>query len=55
MVVVRDGGGGDWRGWDEVGSVHLSSQRNRLKMRGLWCRVILVRLGDEPGWCFALN
>ena len=34
-----------WRGeryWAEVGAVHLSDQRNRLKVRGLWFRVMLV-------------
>ena len=31
----------------EVDPVHLSGQRNRLKMWGLWCRVMLV---DCCGW-----
>ena len=28
--------------WGEVGTVHLSGQRNRLKGRGQWYRVMLV-------------
>ena len=28
--------------WGEVGTVHLSSQRNRLKKWGLWCGVMLL-------------
>ena len=31
----------------EVGTVHLLDQRNRLKVRGMWCRVVLV---DCCGW-----
>ena len=30
------------RHWGEVGAVHLSGQRNRLKVKGLWCRVMLM-------------
>ena len=35
-------GGGGVRHWGEVGAVHLSGQRNRLKVKGLWCRVMLM-------------
>ena len=35
------------RYWDEVGAAHLSDQRNRLTVRGLWCRDMLV---DCCGW-----
>ena len=35
--------GGVWeRYWSEEGAVHLSGQRSRLKVWGLWCRVMLV-------------
>ena len=42
----------EWKGggyWGEVGAVHLSCQKNRLKARerGLWCRVMLR---DCCGW-----
>ena len=34
---------GVWeRYWGEEGAVHLSGQRNSLKVWGLWCRVMLV-------------
>ena len=39
--------GGEERYWSEVGAVHLSDQINRLKVRGLWWRVMLV---DCCGW-----
>ena len=38
---------GGERYWGKVGAVHLSGQRNRLKVRGLWCWVMLV---DYCGW-----
>ena len=41
------GGGGGGRYWSEVGAVHLSDQINRLKVWGLWWRVMLV---DCCGW-----
>ena len=40
----------EWKGEiyrGEVGTVHLSGQRKRLKVQGLWCRVMLV---DCCGW-----
>ena len=30
------------RYWDEEVAVHLSGQRNMLKVWGLWCRAMLV-------------
>ena len=46
VLSARVEGGGYW---GEVGAVHLSCQKNRLKVqeRGLWCRVMLV---DCCGW-----
>ena len=35
------------RYWGEVDAVHLSGERNRLKVQGLWCRFLLV---DSCGW-----
>ena len=46
VVVVVVGGGELERDWDKVGSVHPSGQRNRLKVRGLWCGVMLVDCYD---------
>ena len=40
MYACKKGRGGDF--WGEVGTVHLSGQRNRLKVWGLWCRILLV-------------
>ena len=45
MVVVVVGGELE-SDWDKVGSVHPSGQRNRLKVRGLWCGVMLVDCYD---------
>ena len=45
-IACKSGGvGGERLG--EVGTVHLSDQRNRLKVWGLWCRVMLM---DCCGW-----
>ena len=41
-VGWRGGGGGGERYLGEVGAVHLSGQRSRLKEQELWCRVMLV-------------
>ena len=45
-MVVGVVGGELERDWDKVGSVHPSGQRNRLKVRGLWCGVMLVDCYD---------
>ena len=47
LGVACKSGGGRGRYWNEVGAVHLSDQINRLKVRGLWWRVMLV---DCCGW-----
>ena len=49
-IVCKSGGGGGGGGrryMSEVGAVHLSDQINRLKVRGLWWRVMLV---ECCGW-----
>ena len=45
--IVCKSGRGWGRYWGEVDAVHLTGQRNRLKVWGLWCRVMLV---DCSGW-----
>ena len=40
-IVCKSGGEGE-KYWGEEGAVHLSGQRNGLKVWGFWCRVILV-------------
>ena len=48
VIVCKNGGGGVEGGGSgerylgEVGAVHLSGQRSRLKEQELWCRVMLV-------------
>ena len=45
-IACKSGSGGG-RYWGEIGAVYLPGQRNRLKVRGLQCRVMLV---DCCGW-----
>ena len=47
LGVACKSGGGRGRYWNEVGAVQLSDQINRLKVQGLWWRVMLV---DCCGW-----